>query len=309
MQDESVSTPDLSVIICTRDRPTQLMQCLRFLRVAEEACPSLMIEVVLVENGSQPAARLDTTDVAAVAPLRTRLFRLENGGLSVARNYGMALARGLLFAFVDDDCLVDRRWFADARAHRDRMPGHFLLGGRVRLADPQDFPFTIKDVADAQQFHHGIHPGGFVQGCNFLMPRETADRVGPFDPRFGAGAYFRAGEDTDYIIRAHGAGVPVHYVPDMLVLHWHGRRTRTEIARLNHGYAHANGAILAKHVLHHPWLARHLMWTLRSALGEMVGGPPFDAQIGLTWRAVARDQIGGIFAFLAAAVLGSGAVI
>ena len=309
MLDDGLPTPDLSVIICTRDRPTQLLQCLQSLRVAEQACPSLRIEVVLIENGSQMAARIKATDVAAVAPPRTRLFRLESGGLSVARNYGMASARGALFAFVDDDCLVDRRWFADAQAHRDRMPSHFLLGGRVQLADPQDLPFTIKDVADAQRFHHGIHPGGFVQGCNFMMPRETADRVGPFDPRFGAGACFMAGEDTDYIIRAHGAGVPVHYVPDMLVLHRHGRRTRTEIERLNHGYAHANGAILAKHVLRHPWLARHLMWTIRSALREMFGGPPFDAKIGLTWRAVARDQLRGVLAFLVAAVSGSGDLI
>lgn len=298
--------PDISVIICTRDRPAQVMECLQALRVAEAACPALGIEVVLVENGSEAAAALDADRIAAVAPQRTRLFRLERGGLSVARNYGMASARGALFAFVDDDCLVDRFWCADAKRHRDSMTGHFLLGGRVQLADPADLPFTIRDVADAQVFHHGVHPGGFVQGCNFMMPRKTADCVGLFDTRFGAGAYFRAGEDTDYIIRAHGAGVPVHYVPDMLVLHRHGRRTLAEIERLNRGYAHANGAILAKHVLRHPWLVRHLLWTLRSALRERFGGPPFDAQIGLTWRVVAGGQLRGIAAFLAAAVRGPG---
>lgn len=228
------------------------------------------------------------------------MFRLSHGGLSGARNFGMSSARGALFAFVDDDCLVDRNWCADARRHWHAMPGHFLLGGRVQLADPADLPFTIKDVADAQVFHHGVHPGGFVQGCNFMLPRKTADRVGLFDPRFGAGAPFRAGEDTDYIIRAHGAGVPVLYVPDMLVLHRHGRRTLPELEHLNGGYAHANGAILAKHVLRHPWLAKHLLWTLRSALREWFGGPPFDAQTGLTWRSVALDQCRGIRAFLAA---------
>ncbi len=298
--------PDISVIICTRDRPAQVLQCLHALGVAEAACPAAGIEVVLVENGSGAATALDAGRVAGVGPQRTRLFRIERGGLSVARNYGMAVARGGLFAFVDDDCLVDAQWCADAKRYRDTMDGHFLLGGRVQLADPQDLPFTIRDVADAQVFHRGVHPGGFVQGCNFMMPRRTADRVGLFDTRFGAGAYFRAGEDTDYIIRAHGAGVPVHYVPDMLVLHRHGRRTLAEIEQLNRGYAHANGAILAKHVLRHPWLARHLLWTLRSALRERFGGPPFDAQIGLTWREVAGGQLRGIVAFLAAAVYRSG---
>jgi GT2 family glycosyltransferase len=306
MPDDRLPDPDLSVIICTRDRPAQVLDCLQALRTAELECPDLLIEVVLVENGSMASASLDVAQVACVAPPRTRLLRLERGGLSVARNHGMDSAAGALLAFVDDDCLVDRRWCADAKRYRDMMPDHFLLGGRVQLADPQDLPFTIKDVADAQLFHHGIHPGGFVQGCNFMMPKKTARIVGRFDPRFGAGACFRAGEDTDYIIRAHGAGVPVHYVPDMRVMHRHGRRTLTEIERLNHGYAHANGAILAKHVLRHPWLARHLLWTLRSAFQEGFGGPPFDAQIGLTWRAVARDQLSGICAFLRSRISGTG---
>lgn len=306
MEDNRLTDPDISVIICTRDRPAQVFQCLQSLQVAEADCPSLRMEVIVVENGSQAAASLDAMQVAGVAPSRTRLFRLENGGLSVARNFGMASARGALLAFVDDDCLVDRQWCADAKVYQDRMLGHFLLGGRVQLADPQDLPFTIKDVADAQLFHSGIHPGGFVQGCNFMMPRKTAERVGLFDPRFGAGAYFRAGEDTDYIVRAHGAGVPVHYVPDMRVMHRHGRQTLDEIERLNRGYAYANGAILAKHVLRHPWLARHLFWTLRSAFSERFGGPPFNAQVGLTWKSVAGAQLRGFLQFFIVAIFGSG---
>jgi glycosyltransferase involved in cell wall biosynthesis len=300
MQREAVATPIVSVIICTRDRPGPLRQCLASLGAAAKACPELAIEVLVVENGSIGSCVLAEEELARIAPGSPLLLRLVNGNLSRARNFGMSHARGDLLAFVDDDCLVDRNWLADIARYCRLMQGDFMMGGRVRLADPSDLAFTIKDVDEPQTFHTGIHPGGFIQGCNFIVPRVTARRIGDFDPRFGAGGRFRAGEDTDYIIRAHALGIPIFYVPDMMVLHRHGRRTLPEIQRLNSAYAHANGAILAKHVLRHRWLAKHLVWTIRSTFRESGGGPRFDDQVGLSWREVARDQLNGVAAFVGA---------
>jgi GT2 family glycosyltransferase len=290
--------PDVSVIICTRDRPAHLMNSLGALRRACEGCLDLSVEVLVVENGSDEGSMLDELAVAAIGPSNTRLCRLAAGNLSQARNFGMLNARGALLAFVDDDCLVDPQWLNDARQHWRALPPDFLAGGRVRLADSADLPFTIKDVDVAQKFTPDVHPGGFVQGCNFILPRGTAQRIGLFDPRFGAGARFRAGEDTDFIIRAHGLGIEVHYVPDMLVLHRHGRRSYDEILRLNCAYAYANGAILAKHLFNHRWLARHLLWTIRSTVRERKGGPSFDAATGLNWNAVTRAQLLGFANFV-----------
>jgi len=290
--------PGVSVIICTRDRPARVRECLAALRVAGETCPDLLFEVLVIENGSSASCLLDEKEIRRIAPSATRLIKLADGGLSMARNFGMMNARGILWAFVDDDCLVDPAWLCDVYRHWQTMRGDFLLGGRVRLADPEDIAFTIKDVSEAQVFHEGVHPGGFIQGCNFIVPRTTAQRIGDFDLRFGAGARFRAGEDTDFIIRAHGLGVPVHYKPDMLVLHRHGRRSFAEIDRLNRSYAHANGAILAKHLFQHPWLAKHLLWTIRSGMREKIGGPRFNDQIGLHWQSVVRAQIAGFAAYV-----------
>lgn len=292
--------PRLSVIVCTRDRPMKLLACLASIAQSVTLVEA-SAEIVLVENGSQKSETLDDGDVSVAGRGLCRLTRLAKGSLSEARNVGMGQARGDLFVFVDDDCLLEAGYMADLLRHAETMQAagvtHYLVGGRVRLGDPQDLPFTIKNEPESQDFHTGLHPGGFIQGCNFFLPGRTAKLIGSFDQRFGAGARFRAGEDTDYLIRAHGAKVLIRYVPDMAVSHWHGRRTFAEIDRLNRNYAYANGAILAKHLTRHPWLAKHMAWTLRSALLERMGGPRFDTAVGLSWASVLRAQFRGLVAF------------
>ncbi len=293
--------PQVSIIICTRDRPKKLLACLASI-VESIRCAQVRAEIVLIENGSRSGLRFSDSEIWAVAGDLCRLTRLAQGSLSEARNIGIGHARGGILVFVDDDCLLARDYLQDMQRHAQEMQAqgvsHYLIGGRVRLGDPADLPFTIKDEEHVQTFDTSIHPGGFIQGCNFFLPRQTAARIGWFDQRFGAGARFRAGEDTDYLIRAHGAGVFIRYVPDMAVLHCHGRRTFAEVDRLNRNYAFANGAILAKHMFRHPWLVKHLAWTLRSALLERLGGPGFDVAVGLSWAPVVRAQLRGALAFL-----------
>lgn len=293
--------PEVSFVVCTRDRPQKLLDSVASM-VAAIRRADAAAEIIVVENGSTPKLSVSESGLLAAGEGLCRLIRLHQGSLSEARNVGILQSRGALIAFTDDDCLLDPAYLRDALRHRTEMAArgveHFLLGGRVRLGDPRDLPFTIKDVSEAQTFHTGAHPGGFIQGCNFILPRKTALKIGWFDLRFGAGARFRAGEDTDYLIRAHAAGVLVRYVPDMGVRHFHGRRTFAEVDRLNRNYAFANGAILAKHLRRHPWLARHLGWTIRSALLERIGGPKFEPAVGLTWGSVTRAQMRGVLAFV-----------
>lgn len=296
--------PLVSYIVCTRDRPASLIAGVRSIARAIRVSGLGAVEILVIENGSAPRLRIDPAALAEAAPGHVRLISVAGGNLAQARNLGMAKSAGQLLAYTDDDCILDPDHLRDALRHWEAEPAPFLIGGRVRLDDPTDLPFTIKDDPRPCDFHEDHHPGGFVQGCNFIVTRETAARIGPFDTRFGAGARFRSGEDTDYTIRAHAAGVRVRYVPDMALRHRHGRKTREAVDRLNRDYAFGNGAILAKHALRQPWLLRHLAWTARSALYEGFGGPAFDTGIGLSWGSVLKGQVRGSLAYAEATLLG-----
>ncbi len=290
---------DVSIIICTRDRPGPLLRCLASIAAAVARFSDTAVEIIVLENGSFEALKLDEKLVCQAGGTVTRLVRLPSGGLSQARNHGMALAKGQTLVFTDDDCIMHEDYLRDLVQHVADMPGDMFIGGRVKLADPTDAEFTIKDVPVRELFQRHIHPGGFLQGCNLVIARETAAKIGEFDTRFGAGSPLKAGEDTDYIIRAHIAGICIEYVPDMCVFHQHGRKQIRQIQDLNSQYAFANGAIYAKYMLSQPWLLRHFYWTARAAMRErFFDGPKFHDGLDLTWRLLLKNHLLGFAKFM-----------
>ncbi|RWF17077.1 MAG: glycosyltransferase family 2 protein, partial [Mesorhizobium sp.] len=204
-----------------------------------------------------------------------------------------ARARGRVLVFVDDDCRLDRNYLVDLERHYASGEKWLIRGGRVQLGDAADLPFTIKRCDKRERLTPAVHPGGFVLGCNMTMHREVAASIGPFDERFGAGGALRSAEDTDYLVRAMLAGMPVEYVPDMTIFHHHGRRDRKAIDRLHRDYHFGNGALCLKHLWRAPWLLRHFYWAARAALREIMGGPRFDPELRLShWPIVLMNLAG-----------------
>lgn len=287
--------PIISIIVCTRDRPEQLLRCVTSIVTATRRAPDCPAEIVVVENESKPSLRLRDDDVVG-NQRGVRFISLAQGGLAMARNAGMRAATGQYFVFTDDDCTMEADYIRDLARHIAERPRNVVIGGRVALASNEDLPFTIKDEPEPQDYDVTIHPGGFIQGCNFVVPRQVAKIIGEFDPSYGVGAHFLAGEDTDYFIRARIADIPLQYFPDMGVLHHHGRRTLADIRRLNRSYCYANGALYGKY-RRQPWLLKHFYWAIGAAAREFTGGPAFDARLGLTWRSVVSANFAGLFAF------------
>jgi glycosyltransferase involved in cell wall biosynthesis len=289
---------DISLIISSRNRAGGLLNCLDAIANAARQASDLQLELVFVDNGSTD----DTSEVfrrwAAIAPLHTNLIHETLPGLANARNSGIAAATGRLLAFTDDDCEVYADYFTVIAALFAADNAVIMRGGRVELGDARDLPVTIKTELEPAVLSNELHAGGFVHGCNMVFPRGLVDRVGQFDPRFGAGAAFRSGEDTDYIHRAFNAGIRVEYVPELVVKHFHGRRKIEDIHRLHAGYAFGNGALYAKYLFDKRSNMRGMLrWDIRQAFREAIGGQPMSKEMGLTYRRQLRDNITGMLAY------------
>ncbi|MFN4042247.1 MAG: glycosyltransferase family 2 protein [Brevundimonas sp.] len=285
--------PSVSVIVSTRNRGGKLEQCLRSIERASSRAGERPVELVVVDNGSTDA----TPDLLRRLQLGpgVRLITLSEPrpGLSCGRNLGLAHASGDLLVFTDDDCEMHPQYLTDLQRYWRRDERDIIRGGRVELGVATDQPVSIKLSPDRERLGLTSAPGGFVLGCNMTMSRAVADRVGRFDERFGAGARFMAAEDTDYQLRAIKAGIEVEYVPDMTIIHHHGRASRQDALAVNRGYNIGNGALYLKHAQSAPWLLRHFFWTLKGGVKEWFGGPLFDPYVRVShWPIVAMNLVG-----------------
>lgn len=76
------------------------------------------IEIIIVNDGSTDGTAQRIREAAGGDP-RVSVFLLENRGVSAARNYGLAKAKGQWIAFVDGDDFVDAKMLETAmRFHR-----------------------------------------------------------------------------------------------------------------------------------------------------------------------------------------------
>jgi len=161
------------------------------------------LEIVIVDDGSTDR----TPEVARSFGERVRYLRQDNAGPAVARNTGLAEARGELVAFLD----ADDRWHETKLARQVAvLEAQPALDYVVALV--QNF-WTDAAAKEREQFRD--HPRakpipGYVTGT-LLGRRAVFDRVGGFDPE-------RSHTDaTEWFLRARAAGARELVVPEVLL--------------------------------------------------------------------------------------------
>ncbi len=263
---------DISLLICTRNRSRSLAATLASVDAAARHPGSGSIELILVDNGSTDATAAVIRHWATDRPFTVRLLSEPMPGLARARNVALRAARGRIVAMTDDDCVLHPDYFARlACAFADRR-APVIIGGRILRGDPADLMLTVKLEDHPMIAEPGAFPGGFVMGANLAFTTDVRRMVGPFDERFGAGAPFRAAEDTDFLLRAQGIGIPIRYDPGFVVDHHHGRRRADEGIALLAGYGFGDGALYAKHIGTDRRVRRWLVQDFRN-LGDRFAGP------------------------------------
>jgi len=268
----------LAIIVCTRNRAHSILECVRSIEVAIANAAPVEAEIVVVDNGSTDETSAVLQQWASSCHYPVQLLFEARKGLSRARNRALRSTTADLLAFTDDDCRLSADYVREFLRHDANDTGLVLRGGRVELGEPTDLPITINTSDTLTRWslkdnsaRHGCLSGP-ISGCNMTMRRALVERLGPFDERLGAGADIPSAEDSDYNFRAYLAGATLEYVPDMIVFHHHGRKTKAAARELQIGYEIGNGALYLRYFFKDPNLCRPFYWSCRNALREIVTG-------------------------------------
>lgn len=247
---EGPSPEQFSVVIATRNRPDDLRRSLDALRGLDPP-PG---EIVVVDSASREAGEVAEVTRRAGA----RGIRLDEPGLSRARNAGAAAARGEILAFLDDDCRVDPGWLAGLRrGFRDgtvrAVAGLLLPASLETRAQVRFLRYTHMDRRGfvPRRFHRDVRESRhwpldvwrIGSGGNLAVRRAGFEQLGGFDRGLGLGTPARGGEDLFLLWRLIGAGDEVAYRPDALAWHRH-HRTTGALGEMLYGYGTGHAAYL-----------------------------------------------------------------
>ena len=199
---ERAAWPKVSVVVCAYNAADTIDDCLTSLGAL--TYPRL--------RGHRRQRRLARRHRRHRAPAYpgVRVIDIPNGGLSAARNVGLAEATGEIVAYTDADVRVDPDWLTylvqpllDAGCRRRRAGPNVV---------PPDDPWVAQCVARA--------PGGpthvllddrvaeHVPGCNMAFRRDALLAIGGFNP-----VYLRAGDDVDVCWRLQAKGCEIGFAP------------------------------------------------------------------------------------------------
>ena len=238
------SWPRVSVVVCAYNAADTLEDCLTSL----EALTYPDYEILLVNDGSR-----DRTSEIGRTHARVRVVDIPNGGLSAARNVGLAEATGAIVAYTDADVRVDRDWLN--YLVQPFLTSDVVGSGGPNVVPPDDPPMA-QSIARA--------PGGpthvllddriaeHVPGCNMAFRRDALLAIGGFNP-----VYLRAGDDVDVCWRLQARGGRIGFASSALV--WHHHRSSVKAYwRQQVGYGEGETWLMA----HHPdkFLDGRMLW-------------------------------------------------
>jgi succinoglycan biosynthesis protein ExoM len=151
---------DLSIAICTYDRPDGLAATLRSC-LGQTNALGLSIEIVVIDNHPSGSARAVVESLSAEAAWPLRYVTELTRNMSTLRNRGFAECRGRLVAMIDDDEIAAPDWL-DQLVGALRVADADIAVG-PRLAKFQDAPPAYDP--SGSQFVRDLHlaDGALIQ--------------------------------------------------------------------------------------------------------------------------------------------------
>jgi glycosyltransferase involved in cell wall biosynthesis len=175
-------------------------------------------ELIVVDDGSEDNTASILRRIQKERGERLRFVSQEKRGPAAARNRGIALARGEIVAFIDDDCEAAPDWLEKIMEGYEQDPKLAGIGGQTLPAEKGSIFNRYLDFRIMRQPHQeedGTIIFPLTSNCSFR--KAALDDVGGFDEEIPV----PGGDDVDICMKLKQKGYLFSYQPEARVVHHH----------------------------------------------------------------------------------------
>jgi glucosyl-dolichyl phosphate glucuronosyltransferase len=253
---------DVTVCICTHDRPGYLSKCLEGLR--RQTVGAERFDILVVDSASSGGVPAQIERMVRDIG-NARLLRVEQAGISLARNVGAAEAHCDYIAYIDDDAVPAPDWvesILEAIGEADPPPA--LIGGRILPDWEAPLPWwwppslrgslsIIEVEAKGEYRSAALPPGLEPYGANMVIRRAALRAIGGFGPHSGRiGEALLSDEEVQLAWRLQAAGHSARYDPQIVVRHQIQATRLTPEWLLSRLYWHGISTVRTRRLLGRP---------------------------------------------------------
>lgn len=241
--EQSISLPDVSIVIPVMNRADELRRCLTSLMLLNY--PHDKLQIIVVDDGSND----NSPDVAR----EFGALLVSSGGVgrgpAAARNVGASVADGEILAFIDSDCSASPGWLSQlVPAFID--PAMAAVGGAVdgmcteSIVDRYEAVMSSLSISSRERVGNIGTDTFYLPSCNLLVRRSAFTCVGGFDDSM------HVGEDVDLTWRLRDRCWSISYLPLGNILHEHRSSIKSFMSR-RFDYGTSEGILQILHPTRH----------------------------------------------------------
>jgi GT2 family glycosyltransferase len=242
--------PSVSIVITGKNEIDTIEKCI--LSVFDQSYPNF--EVIYIDSNSTDGTfelAFKLQNVSKSYPNCKRYLPLSTDKNTPAggRNFGVRIAQGDIIAFVDADCIPERRWLENLIVHFSR---NTMIVGGPNIHPPTNY----SKLCDAVYVVLGtfLGSGGSAQflkidrltyvnaipTCNLAIEKKLFFAVGGFNDKL------RFNEDSDLCYKLRKAGHKMLYSPEAKVIHLRGIESYRDFSLLIKEYGYHRGKNVVK---------------------------------------------------------------
>lgn len=193
-----MTSPSLSIIVCTYNRKNLLRRCLDSL-VAQNS-DMINFETIVVDNNSTDDTKLLVAQYAGRIRDLKYVFEKEQG-LSHARNRGCNEASSEYLAYLDNDAIAPEEYVSNVmRVIKLYSPD--IMGGPIYPYFVSRKPRWFKDEYEIRKHteQSGFSSTCRISGGNYIIRKSVLEELGMFDVSLGMiGEQVKLGEERDIL--------------------------------------------------------------------------------------------------------------